>query len=147
MSSSSSGTDRRRGQRGGSVIEALVATALLGITVTVAITGWDAVVLGARRATAEAWARCVARAQMEAVLAAPAGSLSDLDSGSSPVLQDSRVRVDVRPTQFGGMTQVTVTVADPQTGGSYTLSALKADALSGTADPPVQLIRSGCPSP
>jgi hypothetical protein len=149
MSSSSA---RIHGQRGGSIIEALVATALLGITATVAITGWDTAVLGANRATHEAWSRCMARTQMQAILAAPWLPPPRPGQPSNPgyPVADSRVKVDVVPwATTTGLEQVTVRVGDLRTGG-YTLSALKASGLSGdphAPQPNVSPIPVGCLSP
>jgi hypothetical protein len=147
MSSSSS----RRRQRGSSIVEALVATALLGIMATVAITGWDTAVLGANQATQEAWSRCLARGQMQAVLAAPWLPPPPAGQSSNPgyPVADSHVKLTVvRVTT--GLEQVTVMVGDPRTGRGYTLSALKASALSGDPSAPqpnVSPIPVGCPSP
>ena len=140
----SSSSWRRRRQRGGSIIEALVATALLGLTASVALIGWDATVLAANRATREAWARCVARAQMEAVLAAPWR-----DDHDYVRVADRRVTV-VAPTVQYGLQRVTVTVSDPQSGSSYRISSLKAKVLSGVPGgppPAASPISQGCPSP
>ena len=62
---------RHRGQRGVSLVESLVAAALLGLTVMTGMTAWDTAIMSGRQAVHEAWARCVARAEMEAVLNAP----------------------------------------------------------------------------
>ena len=134
-------TERRHRQRGLSLVEAVVAVALLGIGVVAALTAWDTATRGARAATHRAWAMCVGRTEMEAVLAT---------SGSGyPAPLDRNVKITVTP---GALQTVTVTVNDPVSGSPiYSLSALKSTALSGAGSPDVATISSaisrGCPSP
>lgn len=128
-------------QQGVSLIEALIASALLGITAVVAFTAWDTATVGARQATHEAWSQCVARGEMEAVLAGPWAS----QRYPAP---DPNIQVLASPLPSpSGLERVTVTVRDPQTGAAYHLSALKAQVLSGTASPDLSKVTRGCPSP
>ena len=124
------------------MIEAMVAAMLLGIGVVVGITAWNTATLGAKEATRKAWATCVGRSEMEAVLAT---------SGSGvPNPLPSNVSVQVSPSPGPNVTlqTVTVTVMDPESQApAYTVKALKAPRLlggapSGTLPQPV-----GCPSP
>ena len=62
------GRCRVQSQRGQSLVEALVASALLGIAVIVGITALDTSTLGARRAVHEAWAQCMVRGELEAIM-------------------------------------------------------------------------------
>lgn len=139
-------TERRRGQRGVSLIEAVVASALLGIAVVVGITAWDTAANGAKAAARHAWASCVGRTEMEAVLAT---------SGVSYPPAYPNVTIQVAAPEGvtdGSLQEVTVTVTDPDTGANvYTVSALKAPKLGGyeALNPSAvggQITR-GCPPP
>jgi len=120
-------------QAGVSLVESLVAAGLLGI----------AAVLSSRHALRDAQARCLARAEMEAVLGAPW-----IAPGGSYPAPDG-VSATAAATTEPGLEQVTVSAATfgPD---SYTLSAMKAQATSGSA--PIdggkrQDIAHGCPPP
>lgn len=130
---------RHQRQRGVSLIEALIAAALFGITGVVGITAWDTAVVGARATTHRAWAQCMARGVMEAVLAAPWA-----DGGYQTSL--SRVNVTTQGLA-SGLQQVTVVVAPGSGGSGYTLIALKAQALAGSRTPDYASIPTGCPPP
>lgn len=134
-------TDRRR-QRGVSLIEALIASALLGVAVVVGITAWDTATVGAKAATRKAWATCTGRSEMEAVLASPgAGYPSPLPY----------VTIQTAPVpNYPGLQQVTVSVNDPESKATlYNLSALKAtqlDAGVSVSTSQITSIPAGCPS-
>ncbi|HKF18740.1 MAG TPA: type II secretion system protein [Candidatus Dormibacteraeota bacterium] len=134
-------TERRHRQRGLSLVEAVVAVALLGIGVVAALTAWDTATRGARAATHRAWAMCVGRTEMEAVLAT---------SGSGyPAPLDRNVKITVTP---GALQTVTVTVNDPVSGSPiYYVTALKSTALSGSGSPDARTVSDaisrGCPKP
>src|SRR5438874_1061753 len=84
-----------RGQRGSSLIEALVASALLGIVGAVGLTAWDTAIMSARTAIRQAWAQCMVRSELDAALAAPWS-----DSGYST--PDSKLlQVTVEPVRSG----------------------------------------------
>lgn len=123
------------------MIEAMVAAMLLGIGVVVGITAWNTATLGAKEATRKAWATCVGRSEMEAVLAT---------SGSGvPNPLPSNVDVQVSPAASPATLQtVTVTVMDPESHTPvYTVSALKSGILAAGPTPNTSLIAGGCPSP
>lgn len=133
-------TDRRR-QRGVSLIEALIASALLGVAVVVGITAWDTATVGAKAATRKAWATCTGRSEMEAVLASPG-------AGPSPL---PYVTIQAAPVpNYPGLQQVTVSVNDPESKATlYNLSALKAtqlDAGVSVSTSQITSIPAGCPS-
>lgn len=123
------------------MIEAMVAAMLLGIGVVVGITAWNTATLGAKEATRKAWATCVGRSEMEAVLAT---------SGSGvPNPLPSNVYVQVSPAASPATLQtVTVTVMDPESHTPvYTVSALRSAILAAGPTPNTSLIAGGCPSP
>src|SRR5947209_7913254 len=60
-----------RGESGASLIEAVVASALMGIGVVAGLTAWDTASMSASRGVRQAWATCIVRAQLDALLAAP----------------------------------------------------------------------------
>lgn len=134
-------TERHRGQRGLSLVEAVVAVALLGIGAVAGLTAWDTATRGAQAATHRAWAMCVGRTEMEAVLATKGSDY--------PVPLDPNVKVTVTTE---ALQTVTVTVNDPVSGHPiYRLSALKSTALSGSdslkAPTVSDAIARGCPRP
>src|SRR5262249_5100105 len=117
------------------------AAMLLGIGVVVGITAWNTATLGAKEATRRAWATCVGRSEMEAVLAT---------SGSGyPKTVPANVAVQVSPAPSPATLQtVTVTVMDPESHAPvYTVSALKSAFLATGPTPDTSLIAAGCPSP
>ena len=134
-------TERHRRQRGLSLVEAVVAVALLGIGAVAGLTAWDTATRGAQAASHRAWAMCVGRTEMEAVLAT---------SGPGyPAPPDRNVKITVTS---GALQTVTVTVNDPVSGSPmYRLSALKSTALSGTGSPDARTVSDaitrGCPKP
>ena len=140
-------TERRHRQRGLSLVEAVVAVALLGIGVVAALTAWDTATRGARAATHRAWAMCVGRTQMEAVLATSGSGYPDLHD------RNVNVKITVTPGALQTTLQtVTVTVNDPVSGSPlYTVSALKSTALSGSGSPDARTVSDaisrGCPKP
>jgi hypothetical protein len=123
------------------MIEAMVAAMLLGIGVVVGITAWNTATLGAKEATRKAWATCVGRSEMEAVLAT---------SGSGvPNPLPSNVSVQVSPAASPTtLLTVTVTVKDPELHTPvYTVAALKSAILAVGPTPDTSRIAAGCPSP
>ena len=123
------------------MIEAMVAAMLLGIGVVAGITAWNTATLGAKEATRKAWATCVGRSEMEAVLATygpgypqppPANVGVQVTSAASPATLQT----------------VTVTVLDPESHTPvYTVSALKSSILATGPTPNTGLIAAGCPPP
>lgn len=144
----------RWGQSGSSLIESVVASALMGIGVVAGLTAWDTASLSAGKAVRLAWANCMVRAQLDAVLSAP---YADSYGVADPFGADGTVEVDVKPTVRGGAGSpgeeqlVTVEARDPREKSVVLAraSALKARALRG-GKPYDDGVRSdvmlGCPA-
>lgn len=144
----------RRGQRGTSLIESVVASALLGIGVVAGLTAWDTASMSAAKAVRLAWANCIVRAELDAVLSAP---YADGYTPPSPFDADGTVSVRVVPAVrgFDGSADeeqsVTVQAFDPRE-ASHVIAqatALKSKALRGSK-PYDDGVRSdvmlGCPA-
>lgn len=137
----------RAAQSGQSLVEALIASALMGIAVVVGLTSIQSAQKGAQRAVQEAWAQCAVR------------SVADAVQGS---------RWESGPGAYAGVKGVAVTVSGPA-GGSpgdvqtvtivavapgmhtqlFRATLLKSFALQGQ-DPfatALPRINSGCPAP
>jgi Tfp pilus assembly protein PilV len=147
MPSTETPARRTKDQGGASLVESVVASALLGVTMVAGITAWDVATLSARTATRQARAACLGRAELEAVLAAP---------WSSSYPAPPSVSVQVRPApgypDLPGLQQVTVTAVDPASRAPlYQVSALKARALSSGGQPlqgaALATLERGCPGP
>lgn len=142
----------RRAQRGTSLVEALVASALLGIGVVTGLTAWDTAIMSAQKGVREAWARCIVRSELDAILAAP------FDSSSYPTPQSSSnssevsvAVVTVRGSAGNGNEEqlVTVTALDRGT-ALFKVSALKLRATQGARQMDSRLLSdmsAGCPEP
>ena len=138
-------TDRRGGQRGASLIEAVVASALMGIGVVGGLTAWDTASISAGRAVRIAWANCIVRSEMD-------GILSEQYAGAYNVpaaFADGTLVVTVSPVRNGAEQLVTVRAYDP-TDLTHVLaqaSTLKASALAGSesAGNPLADVAQGCP--
>ena len=128
-------------QRGASLVEAVVAAALMGLGVVGGLTAWDTASISAGKAVRIAWARCVVRGELQAILAAPFD-----DQGRYAVppafAADNTVTVTVSRVRGSGdgdtdapgdEQQVTVTAFDPQSTSSALAqsTALKTRALDG----------------
>jgi Tfp pilus assembly protein PilV len=118
----------RHGQSGQSLVEALVAAAVLGVGVVTALTALDTMVAGAKEATGQAWATCAVRAEAGILEAA------QWDASASYPSTISNVSVTPLPSTDPQVLQVTAT--DPFSGATTTAIVLKASALSGGAPPP-----------
>jgi Prokaryotic N-terminal methylation motif len=138
----------RCGQSGQSLVEAMVASALLGIVAVVALTTMDTATFGAKRGIRKAWAQCSVRQLANAI----EGSQWDTNYGS----QDPNLWVTVSPsggtrTPPPNATQtVTVTAKDPDSGQPlYSSSFLRVEALQGAAplSDALPSLASGCPAP
>lgn len=142
---------RRRGQSGTSLIEALVASALLGIIGMVGLTAWDTAIMSARQAVRHSWAQCLARSELDAILAAP------YSNGPYPTPDQSLMRVSLQVPIGGGTRnpgqeqRVVVSVLDPQSGDVvFQAAAIKLAALQGAKtmdDRVLSDITAGCPAP
>jgi Tfp pilus assembly protein PilV len=123
-------SDHRR-QSGQSLVEAIVASALVAIAVVAGLQTLDAAVSGARSATNQAWARCVARGELEAVGAA---AWSDGPTYLAPAHVTARVTWSSGTGQQA-LQKVVVTVVDPSSGqplgSSQTFLLYKAAVISG----------------
>lgn len=132
-----------RAQRGASLVESVVASALLGIGVVAGLTAWDTASMSADRALRLAWGNCIARAELDELLAAPyAGSYSDLP----PYV---RVTVTSLDSRLGEEQKITVAALDPRDGSAVTQAvALKARVLSGgkALDSNNNDVLLGCPA-
>jgi prepilin-type N-terminal cleavage/methylation domain-containing protein len=146
----------RRGQRGVSLIESVVASALMGIGVVAGLTAWDTASLSANRAIRQAWANCIVRAELDALLAAP---YAFSYTPPEPFNSDGTVTVTSPRVRGAGGTPdeeqlITVEARDPQarTHIVATATALKSRALQGGKqyDNTVQTetgdVRLGCPA-
>lgn len=136
----------RRTQSGQSLVEALVASAIVGLTLVGGVVALDETVLGARQVSHQAWAECMQRGAIEAVLAAP---WSDTGTYAAPG------HVNISATLLTGQTsqglqQVTVAVTDPENGLQIArvppVSFYKAAVLapSAAAQVDVTVIAGGC---
>ena len=121
-----------RRQGGASLIEAVVASALMGIGVVGGLTAWDTASMSAARAVRIAWANCIVRSEMDAILS------SEYDPNGydapSPYDDDHTVQVDVTSERGGAEQLITVKAYDPTSDHQAVLaqvSALKASALAG----------------
>jgi prepilin-type N-terminal cleavage/methylation domain-containing protein len=143
----------RRSQSGVSLIESLVASALMGIGVVAGLTAWDTAAVGAGRAVRQAWANCVVRAELDAVLSAPYG-----DTYSPPTALESGGPLSVNAARTRGTSGsadeeqlVTVQALDPTDPSRVIARAvsLKARVLQGgkTYGTAGNDVRLGCPAP
>jgi type II secretory pathway pseudopilin PulG len=136
----------RRGQSGQSLVEAMVASALLGIVAVVALTTMDTATFGAKRGIREAWAQCSVRQLANAI----EGSAWSTNYGSqNPSLQVTVSGPGGTPQPNATQT-VTVVAYDPDSGQRlYSSSFLRVAALQGVAPLSDALpnLASGCPAP
>ena len=140
-------TERARGQRGASLVEAVVASALMGLGVVGGLTAWDTASMSATKAVRIAWASCIVRSEMDGILSAQYSDRYDVPGRFG---NDGTVHVDVTPWRGGAEQLVTVKAYDPASGQATVLaqvSALKARALAGdeSVDEPLGDIAQGCP--
>jgi Tfp pilus assembly protein PilV len=125
-------TERRRDQGGSSLIEVVVASALMGIGVVGGLTAWDTASLSAARAVRIAWANCIVRSEMDAILSSKYDAQSYKVPGAFQA--DGTLQVAVEPLANRPEELVTVTAYDPTSNHTVVLaqvSALKAAALAG----------------
>jgi hypothetical protein len=134
---------RRRMQSGQSLIEALVASAIVGLTLVGGLVALDETVLGAHQVAHQAWAECMQRGAVEAVMAAPWS-----DNGAYP----TPAHVTLTAASLSGqgsqrIQKVTVAVSDPDSGFQIArvppVSFFKAWVLAPSAIAPVNVARIG----
>ncbi|HSR23141.1 MAG TPA: hypothetical protein VLW53_06295 [Candidatus Eisenbacteria bacterium] len=144
----------RRGQGGVSLIESVVASALMGIGVVAGLTAWDTASMSAARAVHQAWATCIVRAELDAVLSAP---FADGYTAPAPFDSDGTVTVSVAGAVRGSggspdeEQRVTVEAHDPRSKSAVVAraTALKARALQGRKpydDGVLRDVMLGCPA-
>jgi Tfp pilus assembly protein PilV len=141
-------TEPARGQRGSSLIEAVVASALMGIGVIGGLTAWDTASMSAAKAVRIAWANCIVRSEMDAILSE---QYADAYPVPSQFMVDGTVEVHVSQPRGAAEQLVTVKAYDPTSNHTLVLaqaSALKASALAGakTVDEPLLDVGQGCPN-
>jgi Tfp pilus assembly protein PilV len=134
-------------QRGASLIEAVVASALMGIGVVGGLTAWDTASMSAAKAVRIAWANCIVRSEMDAILSAQYAGTYDVPSQFAT---DGTVEVNVAQKRGGAEQLVTVKAYDPTSNHTAVLaqvSVLKASALAGKEpiDDPLKDVGQGCP--
>ena len=141
-------SSRLLAQSGQSITEAVVATAILGITVVVALGTIDASIGGGRMAVRQAWAQCIVRETSGVIKQA---SWKPAREGYPS--RDPNVRVEV--LDFGSQTPIVqalqtvkVIATDPDNGHPlYTVSFLKANALAPASGMAPANLSSACPKP
>lgn len=113
-------------------MEALVASAILGIGVVAGLTAVDTMVNGANEATKQAAATCAVRGEATFLEAASwsSGYSTPFDDASAPV----RVSVSVR-SDDGQLQVLDITARDSAGRVKATATVLKANVLSGAAPP------------
>lgn len=133
----------RRRQSGQSLVEAVVASLVVGIAVAAGVGTLDAAVQGARQVAVQAWAECMQRGEVEAVAAAPW-------SGSGSYAAPGYVNVSVTaPWPSPTAQKITITITNPITGGEIAavphVTIYKAQVLSPSG-PPIDpaAIATGC---
>ena len=120
-------TNRRR-QGGQSIVEVVVASALLGIAVVVALETIDASIRGGQQVVSEARAQCMVR---ETVGVIQQSSWAAQYPSPDPILKIQVVTTQGQP-ETDGLQTIKITASDPRTGtGLYTVSFLKSAALQG----------------
>src|SRR5215469_10485385 len=142
----------RRGQGGASLIEAVVASALMGIGVVGGLTAWDTAAISANKAVRIAWANCIVRSEMDAILSeqyAP-GTGVDVYGVPAAFASDGSVEDDVSQWRGGAEQLITVKAYDPTSNHTAVLaqvSALKAAATTGSKvlNDPASDVGQGCP--
>jgi prepilin-type N-terminal cleavage/methylation domain-containing protein len=142
---------RWRSQRGISLVEVLVAAALLGIGVVAGLTAWNTATLSANRAVRQAWAQCIVRSELDAIL-----SMTWSDAPyPAPQPRNPQLHVDVLVSSASAPLQeqrVTVVAREGASGVIAQASAMKLKAFAGTktlTEPTGQGldVDAGCPSP
>jgi prepilin-type N-terminal cleavage/methylation domain-containing protein len=149
---------RHRAQRGFSLVESLVASALLGIGVVAGLTAWDLATLSGENALRHAFGQCIVRSQLDAVLAMQWDSEGQYPKPSFPAAQLVRLDMQVDPARRDPISRavveqrVTVVARDLRVGSVLAQdSVLKASALGGSkaltdAGVPSDVV-AGCPDP
>lgn len=130
-----------RRQSGQSLVEVVVASAILGLTVVVALETIGASISGGRQVVHQSWGQCMVRETAGFVRQAPWASqypsprgLSVAVAGPATAARDS-------------VQTITITAHDPDTGATlWAVSFLKAAALQST-DSALPNLALACPKP
>jgi hypothetical protein len=139
---------RHRMQSGQSLVEALVASAIVGLTVVGGLVALDETVIGARQVSHQAWGECMQRGVIEAVLATPWS-----DAGRYPA--PAHITISAASLVGQGpqrIQQVTVAVSDPDSGSQIArvppVSFYKAWVLAPSVNAQVDVaaVTNGCKS-
>ncbi|HXM58852.1 MAG TPA: hypothetical protein VOB72_25860 [Candidatus Dormibacteraeota bacterium] len=124
------------GQRGASLIESVVAAALLGIGVVAGLTAWDTASMSANRAIRLAWANCIVRSELDALLSAPYASSYDSPTPPPYVQIHLKLVRGASDNSPDAEQQITVDALDPEDSSVVVAraTALKARVLSAGKD-------------
>lgn len=136
----------RRRQGGQSIVEVVVASAILGITVVVALETIDASIRGGQQVVSEAWAQCMVRET--------AGAIQQSSWAAQYPSPDRALTIRVEGPQgqpeSNDLQTITIAASDPRSGTSlYGVSFLKSAALQGRdpVDGALTHLASACPKP
>ena len=129
-------------QSGQSLVDVVVASALLAIGVVVGLTALDTASFAARQAVWQTWAQCAVRTESEAVLAADWSP-----SGAYPAPTNVVVSALADP-KIANLQRVTVTAYDPRSSSALSSATfLKPMRLSGTRGVDAAAVQAGCRVP
>ncbi|HEX6348752.1 MAG TPA: hypothetical protein VF160_05100 [Candidatus Dormibacteraeota bacterium] len=121
--------NRRRAQSGQSLVEGVIASALIAIAVVAGLETLDAAVSGARLAASTAWSRCMARGELSAITA------STWSDASYPAPAGVSANV-VWTSSDSQLQKVSVTVIDNNAQriitSAYPFQVYKSRALAGS---------------
>jgi Prokaryotic N-terminal methylation motif len=139
-------SNSRRRQAAQSLVEVVVASAILGITVVVALETIDASIRGGQQVVSEAWAQCMVRETAGAIQQA---SWATQYPSPDPAL---KIQVAGPPSQPEpeDLQTITIKALDPRSGSTlYSVSFLKSAALQGKdpVDAALPHLASACPKP
>jgi hypothetical protein len=121
----------RRAQRGQSLVEAVVAAAVLGVGFVTALTALDTMLFGAKEATQQAWATCAVRAEA-GVLEAAQWQGDENGGPHYPTLDHVVVTLSPQsPRNTEDLQILDVTARDSAGRTAATATVWKANVLSG----------------
>jgi hypothetical protein len=140
-------SNNRRRQAAQSLVEVVVASAILGITVVVALETVDASIRGGQQVVSEAWAQCMVRET--------AGAIQQASWATQYPSPDPALKVQVLvgpsgPPEPEDLQTIAIKALDPRSGSTlYSVSFLKSAALQGKdpVDAALPYLASACPKP